>query len=86
MSTSHTFFYFSVTDRRRCLVVRSWSYSDLLTYPIMQLPPRKEKRMERRVVGGAEVEVEVEVEVHPERKRLFLFPGKSAFPKPAAAN
>ncbi|TCD62878.1 hypothetical protein EIP91_006261 [Steccherinum ochraceum] len=64
---------------------RSWSYSDLLTYPIMQLPPKKEKRLERRVVDGKEVEVEVEVEVHPERKRLFLFPGKSAFPKPASS-
>ncbi|KAH8096994.1 hypothetical protein BXZ70DRAFT_1065753 [Cristinia sonorae] len=60
--------------------VRSWSYSDLLTYPIMELPFKKEKRIEKRVVGGKEVEIEVEVEIIPERKRLFLFPGKSAFP------
>ena len=49
----------------------------------MQLPPKKEKRMEKRVVDGKEVEVEVEFEVFPERKRLFLFPGKSALPKPS---
>lgn len=48
----------------------------------MQLPPQKEKRMEKRVVDGKLVEVEVEVEIVPERKRLFLFPGKSAFPPP----
>lgn len=49
----------------------------------MQLPPKKEKRMQKQVIDGKEVEVEVEVEVIPERKRLFLFPGKSAFPKPS---
>lgn len=39
---------------------------------------KKEKRIERRIVNGQEREVEVEVEVAPERKRLFLFPGKSS--------
>ncbi|CAL1712279.1 unnamed protein product [Somion occarium] len=52
---------------------RSWSYSDIVTYPIMQLPPQMEKRVERRIVNGVEQDVEVEVEIIPERKRLFLF-------------
>ena len=56
--------------------MQSWSYKDSL-YPIMQLP-QKEKRMQRQVVNGQERDVEVEVEVIPERKRLFLFPGKSS--------
>jgi len=55
---------------------RSWSYDNLRTYPVMQLPPKKEKRIEKQVVDGREVEVEVEVEVVQPMKRLFLFPGK----------
>lgn len=46
-----------------------------MTFPILQIP-KKEKRIERRVVDGKEQEVEVEVEVHQPLKRLFLFPGK----------
>ncbi|KAF7800069.1 hypothetical protein EIP86_011312 [Pleurotus ostreatoroseus] len=58
--------------------VRSWSYKDdELVYPIMQLT-RKEKRVQTRIVDGRAVLQEVEVEVVPERKRLFLFPGKSS--------
>ncbi|KAI0731931.1 hypothetical protein C8Q72DRAFT_775253 [Fomitopsis betulina] len=54
----------------------SWSYSDdTMTFPILQIP-KKEKRIERRVVEGKEQDVEVEVEVHQPLKRLFLFPGK----------
>ncbi|THH30540.1 hypothetical protein EUX98_g3654 [Antrodiella citrinella] len=64
--------------------VRSWSYSDLLTYPIMQLPAKKEKRIERRIVDGQMVDVEVEVEVFPERKRLFNFPAKTSLPPKTA--
>lgn len=61
-----------------CLPVigTSWSYSDdTMTFPILQIP-KKEKRIERRVVDGKEQDVEVEVEVHQPLKRLFLFPGK----------
>ncbi|KAH9841460.1 uncharacterized protein C8Q71DRAFT_330608 [Rhodofomes roseus] len=54
----------------------SWSYSDdTMTYPILQIP-KKEKRIERKIVDGREQDVEVEVEVHQPLKRLFLFPGK----------
>jgi hypothetical protein len=42
----------------------------------MQLPPKKEKRIERQIVNGVETEVEVEVEVVAPRKRLFLFAEK----------
>ena len=43
----------------------------------MQIP-KKETRIERRVVDGVERDVEVVVEVPRDMKRLFLFPGKSA--------
>ncbi|THG97265.1 hypothetical protein EW026_g4703 [Hermanssonia centrifuga] len=59
---------------------QSWSYKDQ-TYPIMQLPPKREKRIERRMVDGVERDVVVEVMVVPERKRLFLFPGKESLPR-----
>ncbi|PPQ81460.1 hypothetical protein CVT24_001449 [Panaeolus cyanescens] len=52
---------------------RSWSYDNLKTYPIMQLPPKKIKKTERQLIDGVEQDVEVEVEVYEERKRLFLF-------------
>jgi hypothetical protein len=39
----------------------------------MPIPPKKVKKMERRIVDGQEKDVEVEVEVPEERKRLFLF-------------
>ncbi|KZT11936.1 uncharacterized protein LAESUDRAFT_641577 [Laetiporus sulphureus 93-53] len=56
---------------------RTWSYSDdTLTYPIMQMPLKKEKRIVHSVVDGKDKEVEVEVEVSQPLKRLFLFPGK----------
>ncbi len=47
----------------------------------MQLPPKREKRIERRMVDGVERDVVVEVMVVPERKRLFLFPGKESLPR-----
>lgn len=59
------------------LAARAWSYDNLKTYPVMQLPPRKEKRLERQIVDGVEVDVEVEVEVVQPFKRLFLFPGRA---------
>ena len=46
----------------------------------MQLPNKKEKRIEQRVIDGKKCAVEVEVEVLLQRKRLFLFPGKSSVP------
>ncbi|KAF9046678.1 hypothetical protein BJ165DRAFT_1527750 [Panaeolus papilionaceus] len=52
---------------------RSWSYDNLKTYPIMQLPPKKIKTTEIQVIDGVAQEVEVEVEIYEERKRLFLF-------------
>ncbi|KAF8964359.1 hypothetical protein BDZ97DRAFT_1816100 [Flammula alnicola] len=52
---------------------RSWSYDNVQTYDIMPIPPKKVKKMEKRIVDGEEREVEVEVEEYPERKRLFLF-------------
>ncbi|KAI0269784.1 hypothetical protein BC834DRAFT_841564 [Gloeopeniophorella convolvens] len=55
---------------------RSWSYDNMTTYPVMPMPPRKEIRYERRVVDGVTTVVETEIEVQPQRKRLFLFPGK----------
>jgi hypothetical protein len=52
----------------------SWSYDNLdSTYPVMQLPPKKVKQMQKQIVNGEEREVEVEVEVVAQRKRLFLF-------------
>jgi hypothetical protein len=63
--------------RRPTVETRSWSYDNLVTYPIMRLPPKKEKRVEKRFVDGVETAVEVEVELPmPPMKRLFLFPGK----------
>jgi len=38
--------------------------------------PKKEKRMESRLVDGELKEVEVEVEIVQPLKRLFLFPDK----------
>ena len=55
---------------------RTWSYSsETFTYPIMRTAPKKEKRIERRLVDGVEQDVEVEVEVEEPIKRLFLFGG-----------
>ncbi|KAI0786205.1 hypothetical protein C8Q75DRAFT_794239 [Abortiporus biennis] len=71
----------SLPTTQRTQEVRSWSYSDILTYPIMQLP-QKERRMVRRLVDGKECVEEVVVDVYPERKRLFNFPPKSeVFPR-----
>jgi hypothetical protein len=42
----------------------------------MELPPKKVKQLETRIIEGEERQVEVEVEVHEERKRLFLFAPK----------
>lgn len=67
--------------KRHGVEMRSWSYDNVKTYPIMQLPPktRIEKRKETRLIDGESVEVEVEVEVvvHEKRKRLFLFEPRS---------
>jgi hypothetical protein len=61
-------------------LARSWSYDNLKTYPIMQLPPKKETRIETQIIDGVERQVKVEVEVTPPVKRLFLFPGKEISP------
>jgi len=66
------------TLKRPTVEARSWSYDNLVTYPVMPPIPRKEKRMQRQVVDGEEKEVEVEVEVTQPIKRLFLFSGKDA--------
>ena len=50
---------------------QSWSYDNFNTYPVMQLPPKKVKQMQKQIVDGKECEVEVEVEVVEERKCLF---------------
>ncbi|KAG6332814.1 hypothetical protein ID866_6278 [Astraeus odoratus] len=56
--------------------VRSWSYDNVKTYPLMKPPPKKERRWETRVIEGETKQIEVEVEVTQPLKRLFLFPGK----------
>ncbi|KAF8229689.1 hypothetical protein L208DRAFT_1424024 [Tricholoma matsutake] len=63
--------------KRSAVEGRSWSYDNFKTYPVMSLPPKKEKRTEKRLVEGVETEVEVEVEVDAPLKRLFLFPPSS---------
>lgn len=63
------------------LSVRSWSYDNIKTYPIMMPPKKKEKRIETRIVDGYLKEVEVEVEVVQPLKRLFLFHGKETSPE-----
>ncbi|KAF9521941.1 hypothetical protein CPB83DRAFT_900097 [Crepidotus variabilis] len=63
----------SWTLRRPTIETRTWSYDGVTTYPIMQLPPKKITRIERRVVDGEECDVEVEVEVYEKKKCLFLF-------------
>ncbi|KAI0087022.1 hypothetical protein BDY19DRAFT_986340 [Irpex rosettiformis] len=50
-------------------------YQNESTYPLLHIP-RKEKKMIKKVIDGKEVIQEVVVEVFPERKRLFLFPGR----------
>jgi hypothetical protein len=57
---------------------RSWSYDNLMTYPVMQPTMKKEKRIQKQVVDGEERDVEVEVEMPPPFKQLFLFSGKEA--------
>jgi hypothetical protein len=42
----------------------------------MQLPPKKEKRMVKKVVDGEETIEEIEVEVYEEQKKLFNFAPK----------
>ncbi|KAF8442960.1 hypothetical protein L210DRAFT_960769 [Boletus edulis BED1] len=69
------------TASRPQVQVRSWSYDNIKTYPIMMLPPKKEKRIETRIVDGYLKEVEVEVEVVQPLKRLFLFHGKETSPE-----
>jgi hypothetical protein len=64
--------------KRPCVETRSWSYDNLVTYPVMPPIPKKEKRIQRQVVDGEEQEVEVEVEITQPLKRLFLFSGKEA--------
>ncbi|KAI1786261.1 hypothetical protein LXA43DRAFT_1111219 [Ganoderma leucocontextum] len=58
------------------LSARTQSYSsEMFTYPIMRIAPKKEKHIERRLVDGVERDVEVEVLVEEPIKRLFLFGG-----------
>jgi hypothetical protein len=47
-------------------------------YPIMQLSPKKEKRMQTETANGKVVVREIDVEVHESRQRQFLFAGKEA--------
>jgi hypothetical protein len=62
--------------KRPAVETRSWSYDNLMTYPVMQPTLKKEKRIQRQVVDGEEKEVEVEI-TQP-FKQLFLFSGKDA--------
>jgi hypothetical protein len=66
------------TLKRPTVETRSWSYDNLVTYPVMPPIPKKEKRLQKQVVDGEEKVVEVEVEVAQPIKRLFLFSGKDA--------
>ncbi|KIM43112.1 hypothetical protein M413DRAFT_18257 [Hebeloma cylindrosporum] len=61
--------------RRPVENTRSWSYDNVKTYDIMQVPQKKIKKIEKQIqlVDGEEVEVEVEVEVYEPLKRLFNF-------------
>lgn len=59
-------------------VARSWSYDNLMTYPVMPCATKKEKCIQRQVVDGVECDVEVVVEVPQPMKRLFLFADKDA--------
>ena len=46
-----------------CLAGYTQSYaSEPFLYPIMQIPPKKEKRVEFRLVDGVKCKIEVEVE------------------------
>ena len=64
----------SVTAPKRPAVeLRSWSYDNVQTYPIMQVPPKKVKQIVQVEVDGQTVEKEIEVEVHEPRKKLFNF-------------
>ncbi|KAK7048487.1 hypothetical protein R3P38DRAFT_1867416 [Favolaschia claudopus] len=53
------------TPTRPNIETRSWSYDNVRTYPVMVMPPLKEKHLENGV--------EVEVEVSRQRRRLFTF-------------
>lgn len=55
--------------KRPVVEIRSWSYENFRTYPVMQLPPKKV--MQKQIINGEECEVEVEVVA--ERKCLFKF-------------
>ncbi|THH08748.1 hypothetical protein EW146_g8894 [Bondarzewia mesenterica] len=66
------------TPKRPSIETRPWSYDNVLTYPLMPMPKRKEIKFERHVVNGMTKIVEVEIEVQPQMKRLFLFPGKES--------
>ncbi|KAF8895375.1 hypothetical protein BD779DRAFT_1608967 [Infundibulicybe gibba] len=63
-------------SKRPVVEMRSWSYDNLKTYPVMRPPPKMEKRIQKQIVDGVEVDVEVEVEIIEPLKRLFLFPSK----------
>jgi len=62
-----------VYRKRPTVETRSWSYDNFKTYPVMQLPPKKVRQIQKQIVDGQECEVEVEVEVMEERKCLFKF-------------
>lgn len=65
-------FFLGLTPSR---LARSWSYDNVKTYDIMQVPQKKVKKMEKQIqlIDGEKVEVEVEVEVIEPLKRLFNF-------------
>lgn len=52
---------------------RSWSYDNFKTYPVMQLPLKKVKQIQKQIINGQVCEVEVEIEMEEERKCLFNF-------------
>ncbi|KAF5311603.1 hypothetical protein D9611_009420 [Ephemerocybe angulata] len=59
-------------SKRPPVETRSWSYDNVLTYPVMPHPTRIVKTKEMRLVDGKEVPVIIETE-KPAQK-LFLFP------------
>ena len=51
----------------------SWSYDNFKTYHIMQLPPKKVKQIQRRIINSEERVIKVEVDNIQPWKQLFIF-------------
>ena len=59
-----------------CSSAHTQSYSsEVFTYPIMCIAPKKEMQVKHEVVDGVDCEVMVEVLVENPIKQLFLFGG-----------